>query len=144
MKKDKDQIKSWLSWAVWIIVIVILSRFMGGGLAVNVTMDADRLYLETKSGYVSQIMWEDIQSVELTDDVRYGVVIDGENGAKEKSGVWRNDEFGEYELCISTKFSKYIVCVSQSGHVIVFNYESEASTNSLYDAMMKKIKTNDG
>lgn len=137
MKLDKK--KAWISWVVWLAVILILARTMKGEKIVGVTMESDGLSFETDSGYASQIKWDEIQSLELRENLSYGTLVEGVDGNKEKSGIWNSEEFGEYELFSNAKLQRCIICKRESGQVIAFNFESEESTKSLYDAILKEL-----
>ena len=138
MKLDRK--KFWISWAVWAVVILILSRFMGSERVVGVTVESDGLSFETDSGYASQLKWDEIQSLELRESLSYGTLVEGVDGSREKSGIWNSEEFGEYELFSNAKLNRCIVCRRETGQVIAFNFESEESTKSLYDAIQARIE----
>lgn len=134
-KKEKNP--AWLSWGVWVVVILVLSQFMGNQSSVSVALAEESLTLTAASGYTAQLLWEDIASVELRDAFDCGTPVDGTDGDKEKSGVWQNDELGEYQLFFNTKLSSCIICLTKAGDPIVFNFESEESTESLYNAILE-------
>ena len=138
MKLDRK--KFWISWAVWAVVILILSRFMGSEKVVGVTVESDGLSFETDSGYASQLKWDEIQSLELRESLSYGTLVEGADDGREKSGIWNSEEFGEYELFSNAKLNRCIVCRRENGQVIAFNFESEESTKSLYDAIWAGIE----
>lgn len=131
--------KTWISWIVWVIVILILSRTMNGEQKVAVTVEADGLSFKTASGYTSELKWEDISSLELKENLSYGTLVEGTDNSKEKSGIWTNDLFGEYELIANARVTNSIVCVTDSGRVLVFNFESVESTASLLAAIQDKL-----
>lgn len=137
MKPDKKKV--WISWVVWLAVILILARTMKGEKSVGVTVEPDGLSFETDSGYASQLKWDEIQSLELKENISYGTLVDGVDSSKEKSGTWSSEEFGEYELFSNAKLQRCIVCRRESGQVIAFNFESEESTKSLYDAILEEL-----
>lgn len=137
MKPDKKKV--WISWVVWLAVILILARTMKGEKSVGVTVEPDGLSFETDSGYASQLKWDEIQSLELKENISYGTLVDGVDSSKEKSGTWSSEEFGEYELFSNAKLQRCIVCRRESGQVIAFNFESEESTKSLYDAILEEV-----
>lgn len=138
MKADKKKV--WISWAVWLVIILILAKLMGGEKAVGVTVEENGLSFETDSGYTSELLWDDIDSLALREDFSCGTLVEGVDSSKEKSGIWTCSEFGEYELFANAKLECWIVCVRKTGQVIVFNYESEESTKSLYDAVLAMVE----
>ena len=137
MKLDRKKV--WISWAVWLVIILILARTMKGEKIVGVTVETDGLSFETDSGDAAQLKWDDIQSIELRENLSYGVLVEGVDGSKEKSGIWSSEEFGEYELFANARLKSCIICHREPGQTIIFNYESEESTKSLYDAILKEL-----
>lgn len=131
--------KTWISWIVWVIVILILSRTMGGQQKVSVSVNTDGLAFRTDSGYTSELKWDEVASLELQETLPDGTLVEGTDTRKEKSGIWTNDTFGEYELIVNAKVTNCIVCRTTSGRVMVFNFESEESTKSLLTAMEEKL-----
>lgn len=142
-EKKENKRKVWLSWIVWIVVILILSRSLSGEQKVAVTVEADGLSFQTESGYTSELKWDDISTIELREGFAYGTLAEGTDNSKEKSGIWYNETFGEYELIANAKVANCIVCFTESGRVMVFNYESEESTRSLLTAIQEKIAQNE-
>lgn len=134
-----DRKKAWISWIIWLGVILALANVMGTGTVDSTTMDAEGLYFESASGYTSAIKWSDIQSAELRSCPDFGTLVEGTDDAPEKSGVWKNDAFGEYELFVSTKIENCIVCTTKDSRTVVFNFESAESTVSLYEAILKQL-----
>ena len=47
MKPDRKKV--WISWAVWLVLILILARTIRGERNVGVTVEADGLSFETDS-----------------------------------------------------------------------------------------------
>lgn len=138
MKMDKR--KTWISWAAWLVIILILAKVMNSGSVTAVTVEENGLSFAAESGYTSSLKWDEVKSVEKRDVLDYGTLVEGSDTAKEKSGIWNNEEFGNYELFVSPKISGCIVCTLQSDQVIVLNYESEESTDSFYEAILEKLE----
>lgn len=134
-----DRKKAWISWIIWLGVILVLANVMGTGTVDSTTMDAEGLYFESASGYTSAVKWVDIESVEVRSCPDFGTLVEGTDDAPEKSGVWKNDVFGEYELFVSTKIENCIVCITKDSRTVVFNFESAESTVSLYEAILKQL-----
>lgn len=122
------------------MIILILAKVMNGSSVTSVTVEENGLSFAAESGYTSSLKWDEVKSVEMRDALDYGTLVDGSDTSKEKSGLWTNDEFGEYELFVSPKISTCIVCTLQTDRVIVINYESEESTDSFYQAILEKLE----
>lgn len=136
MKAERN--KYWISLGLWVAFIVILSGFIGNKQGVALSIQEDGLYFTTESGRTAELKWTDMQSVEIKADFPYGTLVEGTDDGKEKSGKWVNEEYGEYELYANASLSDCIVCRTVQNRIVAFNYESETSTHSLYDAIMQK------
>ena len=53
-------------------------------------------------------------------------------------GVFRNEAFGEYYLCVMPAYESYIV-VHQPDSVAVFNYESKETTEDAYHFLQQML-----
>ena len=75
--------------------------------------------------------------IELRDDLKgflaneKGTLVEGTENKRVLSGVYRNDEFGEYQLHVQTKLHCFIVVRNADG-VTVFNLESDETTKELH------------
>jgi hypothetical protein len=108
--------------------------------SISVAVKNDYLTLSYSSGDSFEIKLKDITSVSEKEDLDLGKYVSGIETKKYKFGVWENDEFGEYSLCIYSNVEKYIV-VETSTNIFVFNIESDDSTDSFYQAFMDLLKT---
>lgn len=128
-----------MSWVIWAAVILLLSQTMGGGSVSLLSLKADGLAFESTSGLSSAVSWTEIRSAEVRQEADYGAVVQGTDNSKEKSGIWKNAEFGEYELFVNPGIKTCIVCFTNADQVIVFNFESADSTMSLYEVIVRKM-----
>lgn len=129
---------SWRTILLWLVVIAAMAFFMHPRRAVDMDGNDDSLTLSSASGYEVTIRYDRVESVELRDSFDFGMLIDGIDAKKEKSGAWRNDEFGDYRLCVDARISSVIVLTGDDS-VMVVNYGSEKSTESLYDALLRRL-----
>lgn len=96
--------------------------------------------LEMPSGSTCEIIYEDITElklISLPDD--YGVCIDGDRKKGCSYGVWENDDWGSYTLCVKDDVPD-AVWIRQGNDIIVFNYEGSKPTKSFYEALQKKLQ----
>lgn len=128
----------WKTIVIWIIVIAILSMVMQPHRTVSTEGFDGRLEVQSNSGYTIDIDYENVEKIELRENLDYGRMLDGTDQSKEKSGLWENEEFGEYRLCVNAKIDLCIALETPSG-VFVVNYESAKSTESLYEAILKQL-----
>lgn len=65
-----------------------------------------------------------------------GEMVEAQETRKVCSGVYHNALYGDYQLHVQIRLSKYILVKNADG-VIVFNLESDDTTQELYNYMMQ-------
>ena len=132
------KISVWKNLLLWLIVIAIFALFMKPHHAVSTEGFDGKLTVQGNSGYTIQIAYDQITGIELRDNLGYGILVSGVNQGKEMSGIWENEELGEYHLCINTTIDSCII-VYIGKEIYVVNYESERSTKSMYTAILEQM-----
>lgn len=128
----------WGTLLFWIIAITGAGFLLKPQRAANMEAKEDALIFHSNSGYSITVAYKDMESVEYRENLQYGTLVDGVNEKTEKSGIWENEEFGEYRLCVRGKYTTCIVIHTEE-EVIVVNFESEKSTKGLYEAILKQL-----
>lgn len=134
MKKGKMIIYIML----WLMVLAVLSLFIKPVKTTNCIVQEGSILVTGRSGYELPILYEKITDIAYRREMDYGTLIDGVDDGREKSGQWENDELGRYLLCVNAKVKPCII-VQTKEQTIVINYESEQSTQALYDALVEQI-----
>lgn len=135
MKKRRS---IWMVALGWVVIIFLCSSFMGRKNTVSVEIEDEGMVVWSASGYSCGVVWDEVQNVEVRDAFELGEMVSGTDEEKEKSGVWENREFGQYQLCIDAEISRFII-LSTDEEVVVMNYESGDSTDSFYEAIKEKV-----
>ena len=130
--------KSVMTIVGWIAVIAVFSLFMKPKANVSCAAEDGQLLVTGRSGYELTIVYDTLVSVEYFDEMEYGTMIEGTDDKYEKSGLWENDELGQYLMCTSAKVDSCIVIETEE-QVMVINYASETSTSSLYEALLEQM-----
>ena len=136
MKKGKIAV----SVALWVAVIAVLSFFMKPVRNTSCTAEEGRVLITGRSGYELPVDYARVAVIEYRQEMDYGALIDGVDDGKEKSGRWENDEFGQYLLCVNAKVTPCIV-LHAAEQTMVVNFESQQSTQALYDALVEQINS---
>lgn len=84
------------------------------------------------------IKYSEITDIDLVNEIDEGEMVTGLNIRKYKSGSFINDEFGNYTLCIRNNLTKFII-VEYDDKILVFNYNNDEETISLYDELVVKM-----
>lgn len=125
-------------WTTTLIVIVIL--FVGTVVALrgdtgSVTAQVDSAMLGVLGTYgnATFVPLEEIEDFWLTDTIEIGTCIEGEETKNTASGVYSNEEFGEYTLHIYTDSEPHLVVRYGEGKTVVFNLGRERLTKGIYE-----------
>ena len=135
-----------IGWRDVVICLLIVGFFLltkdrfnlGVGLGnyggMSPVLEATRFGITGLDGETHFFTYVDAESIELRDDLQSfdrGEKIEGQENRQTVSGLYRNSEFGEYQLHIQVKLHYYIVVHAPDG-VIVFNLESDETTKELH------------
>lgn len=91
---------------------------------------------EGEPPYTIEVRYDDIEDLEQAKDLDLGQCLEGGETKRCRYGLWENDAFGQYRLCVWTGLTQYVVLDTAEG-TVVCNYESDEATGSLYDALVK-------
>lgn len=120
-----------------VAVIVAASLFSGH---VDVSMDDDSVTIDATMMH-EDILYSDIGSVELRENMDYGTRVGGYGGLDVSSGNFRNDEFGRYRLAVHNDTSPCIVLHLTDGGVVVFNLDGDEATRTFYAELSDRVMT---
>ncbi len=84
--------------------------------------------------FLLQVPYEDIESLEQRSGLFLGQCLDGAATERCSYGLWENDEFGPYRLCVWAGITEFLVIRTTDG-TVVCNYESDEATGSLCEAL---------
>ena len=138
MKRNKRF--AWRDVVVCLLIVGVFLLVRGklglgntGGLSID--LEETRCGITDLEGTTHYFTYDDAESIELCDGLKSfdrGELLSGTENSRVCSGTFRNAEFGDYQLHVQLKLSKYIV-VHDAGGVLVFNLESDQTTEQLLD-----------
>ena len=118
-----------------LVAVICITCFAGH---VNASMDEDSLHIDAFM-VNEDILYTDIVSVELRDNMDYGDRRAGYGGMGYLSGRFSNSEFGNYELAVHKGTSDAIVVTYGSGSHLVFNLSDNAQTQTFYSDLSARV-----
>ncbi|MCC8066204.1 MAG: hypothetical protein LIO94_03760 [Clostridiales bacterium] len=86
------------------------------------------------------VSYADITRITLTDEVDFGTLVEGSDDRRVRSGVWENEEWGEYYLFALKKVESDYLILETEEKVIVFNYESAEVTQTFYTSFQEYLE----
>jgi len=97
----------------------------------SVTIDATMLHRD--------ILYTDISSADLRDNMDYGTRISGFSSNLVDTGTFNSVEFGNYTLSLNKDTSKCIVLHLNSAEVVAFNVKGNDATSDFYADLLSRI-----
>lgn len=122
-----------------VLIAVILIAFQEDDSAgVHFDFQKDAMVLSSTENMEITIPYDSVQKIELLSSLEYGTRLSGTESTEKKSGLWKNASYEEYYLLAAPGISHYIA-VQTEDIIVVFNYESDDTTCSLYNALQGYI-----
>ncbi len=120
---------------------MLLLIFSDTSVDILVKYDEEMLYV-TSPRLNMDIPNADIASVTLIDMPELGSLIDGYAHEVYCTGIWKNETWGEYDLCVLPQLPECIVIELKNGRKNVFTCSDEAKTQELYTNYIAYLKEN--
>lgn len=135
MSEGKKKVLS----ALAVILVVVLVFLFRGDYSIVLSFDNDVFTVDGPQGYVFSIPLEEIGSVTMTESFDRGNCVEGGSKHGYSFGLWENG-IGEYHLCVMDKVERFITMRQTDGSLTVMNFESDASTENLYQLINDVLK----
>ncbi|MCD8085679.1 MAG: hypothetical protein LUF28_05045 [Clostridiales bacterium] len=124
--------RNWILMAAILVILTLVSTLNKEG-AVTLNYTEEALTVNGADGYSFQVAYDEIASVALEELPDLGTAVEGGSDAAFRYGVWENDTWGEYTLCLTTTMDTCVVLTLLDGGVYVFNYGDEDGTQAVYE-----------
>jgi len=117
------------------VTVYFIAR--SGSSPYSISMADQTIRVTGGNEYSYSLPMESIDSVELTEIENFGECIQDACDGKHICGIFKNEQFGQYDIWTIKKIDPVIVITDKGGHVFVVNYESARSTQELYKALLE-------
>ncbi len=132
-----DKQRRWNIIILIVLFLIVIGRsILSPADTVLVHMQGGALEIKGPNQLEYQIPTDSIHSVELAENITYPQP--DEESVNVVSGVFVNDQWGEYVLCVYPEISVCIVVNSSSG-TYIFNYEDPQTTKDAYAALQEAL-----
>lgn len=123
-------------------VVVIAGIFLGifGKFSAKTDISSidGGIALVDPSGSSREIIYSRVTELSLISlPESYGTCLEGASEKGYRYGLWENEDWGQYTLCVKEN-AKKAIWVRQGDEILVFNYEGDKPTESFYEALKKK------
>ncbi|MCD7745007.1 MAG: hypothetical protein LUI13_06985 [Lachnospiraceae bacterium] len=132
------------NYSILIFLIIVLGYliFFRNSLSESVYIEPgeDSILINSYTEDEITISYADITRMELCDEVDFGTLSEGTDDRRVRSGLWKNDAWGEYYLFALKKVKGDYILLETDETVVVFNYESAEVTQNFYSAFQEYLE----
>ncbi len=145
MKKVLKWLDVHSQWKSLIGILVIAALFVAFGFradraGVQIAVNGNDFIISYSDQFKVVFSKSDVLSVDLVEDMDYGIAVHAVCEEKYLVGEWENGEYGRYDLAVKKSIDTCIVVRTEDG-VTVYNYDNEKQTEAGYDALVEWIET---
>ena len=125
----------WITTLIFILILFFGSLFALRGNSGSVTAQVNDTLLGVVGTYGDPtfVSLDEIEQLQLTETMDFGAQVDGETKDNTMSGVYHNEEFGDYTLHVYHEKAPYIIVKYNGGNILVFNLGRASLTNEMYE-----------
>ena len=127
-------------FAVGVVALMLAFAFWQSDNVVKVTFYEESVFVKARR-YAMDIHYDDIRSAELVAMEESGEeVADSFDDDTVRTGVWKNDAWGEYTTCIDPDTEKCILLKISDGRTLVFSRKNEETTAELFETLQTHLE----
>ncbi len=127
-------------FAIGVVALMLAFAFWQSGNVVKVTFYEQSVFVKARR-YAMDIHYNDIRSAELTTMEESGEeVADSFDDDTVRTGVWKNDAWGEYTTCIDPDTGNCILLKISDGRTLVFSRKDDETTAQLFETLQTYLE----
>lgn len=104
----------------------------------NFSLEGEALCVADGDTVDVSIPFAEIRAISLIGTLERGEMVRGTSTRHIARGIWKNDAYGEYTLCINERIS-CCVAIQADNQTLVYNYESSETTQGIYDMLVQAL-----
>ena len=89
--------------------------------------------------YSLNVPYDMVASLELTEMPDPGEAVDGIDDQTVRTGVWKNETWGEYRVCADPDSTNCVVIRLTDGRIFVFSLKNNEATEESYEAFLSRL-----
>lgn len=120
-----------------VLIFVAVMLFTGD---IRYQYDADSFTAAASYWHDLTVKYEDIESIEYTEDTPSGVRTNGLGSPRLLLGSFKNDEFGAYTRYTYTKCPSAVVITLANGNTLVISGKDDAETKDIYSSLNERLQ----
>ena len=116
-------------FALFLLGITILFAFCSSENMMDVTFGDEAVDIVTKK-YTMNIPYEMVESIEIAPYYEDDEQIRGRSDMALRTGIWKNESWGEYYACLDLQTDTCILVHLNDGRLFVFSHKSDEKVAS--------------
>lgn len=142
MSQDKKRNWTNLLFILAIIIVFSIYSMVHARQGVSYQLTGSAFALTGPEGFMAEINLNNVKSLEFRSEYTRGTCVTGNTNGGYSYGIWENEEFGEYQLCVLDKVPACVVITENNGTVTVFNFENTRTTMDFGNTLDKYMREN--
>ena len=125
-------------FAVLIFAIVLLLAFCRAERMMEVTFGDTAVDIVSER-YSMNIPYEMVESVEVAPYFEDDEDIDGKEDITMRTGLWKNEVWGEYYACMDLQTDNCVLVHLNDGRLFVFSYKSDETNIQACETLLSHL-----
>ena len=125
-------------FAVFLIGIALLFAFCSAQNMIEVTFGDEAVDI-VASKYSMNIPYEMIESVEIASISKNDEQINGRSDMALRTGIWKNETWGEYYGCMDLQTSNCVLIHLNDGRIFVFSQKSDEQVQADFETLQNYL-----
>lgn len=139
----KERTRKWGKYATVLLIALLLiyacvDTYLQNKNAISLVCGENQLEITDPGGAASAVPYRDIVNAELVTEADFGAPVAGMETDRWLYGLWENDIWGIYTLCIGTDAQSCIAVYTEED-VYVIGYGSGEDTAVFYAELCQKL-----
>ena len=143
MKEYFAKLKSLFRWrdlifAVMLFTLMLSMAFCKGENMMDVTFGEQAVDIVTAK-YTMNIPYEMVESIEVATYSEDDEQINGRSDIALRTGIWKNESWGEYYACLDLRTDTCILVHLNDGRLFVFSHKSNEEVESDFETFQSYL-----
>ncbi len=143
MKEYFAKLKSLFRWRDIVFTLILFAimlsmAFCKGENMMDVTFGDQAVDIVTAK-YTMNIPYEMVESIEIATYSKDDEQINGRSDIALRTGIWKNESWGEYYACIDLQTNTCIVVHLNDGRVFVYSHESDKTVAEEFETFQNHL-----
>lgn len=128
-----------LAFTVLLFTIILTIAFCRAEDMIHISFGEEAVDITTNR-YSMNIPYEMVESIEIGDVDDDDELVNGVADIALRTGVWTNEQWGEYSACVDVQTNKCILVHLIDGRLFVFSHQSDEKVQSDFETFQSHLQ----